>query len=182
SVTVLALPTIASVSPSTIYPGNFTITVTGAGFTIGSVVSFDGGVLSTTFVSTTQLSATGNAPAPKNSVPVVVATPDGEASNTAYVNVVAPPPVSVTISPTSATVRVNRTRQFTAAVTNTANQSVTWKVNGTVGGNAAVGTISSSGLYRAPGTVPASATVAVSATAAADPTKTATASVTISRK
>jgi len=182
SVAVLALPTIASVSPSTIYPGNFTITVTGAGFTIGSVVSFDGGVLSTTFVSTTQLSATGNAPAPKNSVPVVVATPDGEASNTAYVNVVAPPPVSVTISPTSATVRVNRTRQFTAAVTNTANQSVTWKVNGTVGGNAAVGTISSSGLYRAPGTVPAPATVAVSATAAADPTKTATASVTISRK
>ena len=45
--------------------GNFTLTVNGAGFTAGSVVSFDGSALPTTFVSASQLRATGNAPAAK---------------------------------------------------------------------------------------------------------------------
>src|SRR5262249_15851018 len=150
---------ITSVSPSPVTAGAFTLTVTGAGFTAGSVVSFDGAALSTTFVSSTQLSAAGSAPSPKASVPVVVNPPRGETSNTFSVDVVAPPPVSVAISPTSATVRVNRTRQFTATVQNTPNTAVTWKVNGVGGGNATVGTISASGLYRAPASVPSPATV-----------------------
>jgi len=115
-------------------------------------------------------------------VPVVVNTPDGEVSNTFYVDVTTPPPVSITISPTAVTVRVNRTQQFTATVQNSSNTSVIWKVNGAAGGSAAVGTISSSGVYRAPNSVPSPAVVTVSATAAADQTKTANASVTISRK
>ena len=182
SVTILPLPSISSVSPSPVATGNFTLTVNGAGFIAGSMVSFDGAALATTFVSSTQLTATGNAPAAKPSVPVVVNTPDGEVSNTVYVDVTAPPPVSITISPTSATVRVSRTRQFTATVQNSSNTSVIWKVNGITGGNSTVGTISASGLYRAPNSVPNPAVVTVSATAAADQTKTANASVTISRR
>jgi hypothetical protein len=181
-VTILPLPSISSVSPSPVSAGNFTLAVAGAGFIAGSIVSFDGAPLSTTFSSSTQLNATGNAPAPKVSVPVVVNTPDGEVSNTFYVNVVAPPPVSITISPTSASVRINRTKQFTATVQNTQNTAVTWKVNGVAGGNSTVGTISTSGLYKAPNTVPSPAAVTVSATAAADPTKTASAAVTVSKK
>jgi hypothetical protein len=146
------------------------------------VVSFDGAGLATSVVSSTQLTANGNAPTAKFSVPVVVNTSDGEVSNTVYVDVTAPPPVSITISPTTATVRVNRTKQFTAAVQNNSNTSVIWRVNGVTGGNSAVGTISSSGVYRAPSSVPNQALVTVSATAAADQTKTANASVTISRK
>lgn len=104
------------------------------------------------------------------------------ANGTASVTVVNPaPPVSITISPTSARVRVNRTRQFTATVSNSSNTSVVWRVNGVTGGNGTVGTISTSGVYRAPGSVPNPAIVTVSATSVADPTKQANAAVTVYR-
>lgn len=182
SVTILPLPTISSVSPSPVTVGNFTLTVNGTGFVAGSVIAFAGAPLATTFVSSTRLTGSGNAPAPQQSVPVVVSTPDGEVSNSASVNVTAPPPVSVTISPTSATVRVKNTRQFIAAVQNTTNTAVIWKVNGIVGGNAAIGRVSASGLFRAPNSAPSPALVTVSATSAANPAETASASVTISRR
>src|SRR5256886_927922 len=76
-----------------------------------------------------------------------------------------PVPVSVTISPISATVAVGGTQQFTATVQNTGNTAVTWQVNGVMGGNATVGTISSSGLYTAPAS-PATVTVSVVSPAA----------------
>ena len=116
------------------------------------------------------------------SVPVVVSTTDGEISNAFHVNVVAAAAVTIAISPTSATVRVRKTQQFTATVQNSSNTGVTWKVNGITGGNSTVGTISASGLYRAPNSPPNPAVVTVSATAAADQTKTANASVTITRR
>ena len=75
SVTILPLPYISSVSPSPIYAGSFTITVNGAGFIAGSSIAFDGVSLPTTFVSSTQLTGSGSAPAPKSSVPIVVSTP-----------------------------------------------------------------------------------------------------------
>jgi hypothetical protein len=116
-------------------------------------------------------------------VPVVVTTPDGEVSAAFYVDVVAPAqPVHITISPTATTVRVSRTRQFSATVQNSPNTSVIWKVNGITGGSSVVGTITASGAYRAPNSVPKPAVVTVSATAVADPTQTATASVTIVRR
>jgi hypothetical protein len=108
--------------------------------------------------------------------------PDSDLSNTVFVNIVAPQPITITISPTTATVRVHQNRQFTATIQGTTNTAATWKVNGTVGGNGTVGTISQSGVYRAPNSVPSPATVTVSANAAADPTKTAAALVTISKK
>jgi len=182
SATIIPLPTISAVSPSPVVAGAFTMTVTGAGFTAGSAVSFGGVGLPTTVVSATQLSATGSASSPTPSVPVVVMTADGETSNTFYVDVVAPPAVSISITPTSATVRVSRTKQFTAAVQNSSNTSVIWKVNGVVGGNSTVGTISAAGLYKAPSAVPNPAKVTVSATAAADQNKIASATVTITRK
>jgi len=182
SVTILPLPSISSVSPSPVATGSFTLTVNGTGFIAGSVVSFDGAALATTVVSSTRLTATGNAPTAKPSVPVAVNTPDSEVSNTFYVDVIAPLPVGITISPTTAAVRVNRTKQFTATVQNSSNTSVIWKVNGIIGGNSMAGTISSGGVYRAPNTVPNPAVVTVSATASADQTKTANAAVSISRK
>jgi hypothetical protein len=92
-----------------------------------------------------------------------------------------PPPVSVTISPTSATVRVGRTVAFKAAVQNGSNTSVTWQVNGMTGGAASVGLISSLGTYKAPPSVPSPNTVKVTAVSVADPTKSASAMVTISK-
>lgn len=181
TVTVLPLPSITSLSPSPLATGAFTLTVNGNGFVSGATVNFDGVDLPTTFVSTTKLTAAGSASAAKSSVPVIVTTPDGAVSNSAFVDVIAAT-VTIAISPTSASVRVKQTRQFTATVQGSANTSVTWKVNGIVGGNGTIGTISSSGLYKAPNTVPNPATVTVSATSNADTTKTATAAVTVTKR
>jgi hypothetical protein len=86
--------------------------------------------------------------------------------------------ISVSVTPNTVTVAVNQMQQFTASVTNTSNTSITWMVNGVMGGTSTVGTISSSGAYTAPGTVP-SGTITVSATSVADPTKSGTTTVTV---
>jgi len=98
------------------------------------------------------------------------------------VNPPPPPPVGISISPTSANVRVRTTKQFTATVSNTSNTSVTWKVNGVTGGNSTFGTVSTSGAYKAPNNVPSPAKVTVTSTSNADTTKSASALVTVTRK
>jgi len=103
------------------------------------------------------------------------------AVGSASVTITGAPPVTVTISPTSAAVRVGRTHQFTATVKNASVTTVTWKVNGLAGGNSTVGKISSSGLYTAPNVVPSPAQVTVSAASTADAAASASASVTIDR-
>src|SRR5271169_156531 len=57
-----------------------------------------------------------------------------------------PPVISITISPTSATVSAGGTQQFQATVTGSSNTTVQWEVNGAVGGSTQNGTISTSGL------------------------------------
>ena len=86
---------------------------------------------------------------------------------------------SVAISPTSVTVGAGAEQQFMATVTNATEDTVTWQVNGTAGGNSSVGTISSMGLYTAPATVPNPATVTVAAVSQADTSASASATVTI---
>jgi len=89
-----------------------------------------------------------------------------------------PAPVSIAISPTSVSVRVGRSTQFTATVKNTSNTAVTWKVNGIVGGNSTVGRISTTGLYTAPSSP---STVTVSVVSVADSTKSASATVKVTK-
>ena len=55
TVTIIPHASITSVSPSPVTTGNFTLTVNGAGFVAGSVVSFDGAPLATSFVSSATL-------------------------------------------------------------------------------------------------------------------------------
>jgi serine protease len=88
-------------------------------------------------------------------------------------------PVTVAVTPATASVQTGGMRTFTAAVTNSSNTAVTWSVNGVAGGNSTVGMISTAGVYTAPTTVPSPATVTVTATAAADNTKSASTQVTI---
>jgi hypothetical protein len=83
-----------------------------------------------------------------------------------------PPPVSVSISPTSATLNGGGTQQFTATVSGTTNTAVTWSLAGT-------GTLSASGFYTAPASVASQTTATVTATSQADTTKSASATVTI---
>jgi hypothetical protein len=105
------------------------------------------------------------------------------AVGTASVTVVNPPAaMTVSVSPTSATVRTNRTHQFTATVNNTTNKAVTWKVNGITGGNGTLGRIGINGAYTAPNTIPSGGMVTVSAVSVADPAKSGAAMVTVVRR
>ena len=78
--------------------------------------------------------------------------------------------ISVSASPTTATVGSGGTAQFSAQVTNTSNTAVTW--------SATSGTVSTTGLFTAP-SVTATTTVTVKATSVADNTKSASATVTV---
>ena len=49
---------------------------------------------------------------------------------------VPPTPVSISITPTTASVEVGGTQQFTASVSNTTNSAATWQANSVSGGNA----------------------------------------------
>jgi len=104
----------------------------------------------------------------------VTATSQAYPSASASATVHLMPPVSVAISPTSASILPGQTQQFTATVANTSNTAVTWSINPT-----STGTINSSGLYTAPATITQQQSVTVTATSQADTTKSASASVTI---
>ena len=88
------------------------------------------------------------------------------------------PEVAISISPTMATLNAGMQQQFQATVTGTTNTSVTWQVNGNVGGNMQSGMITATGLYTAP-TSDVTLQVMVTAVANANPAKTATAQVTV---
>jgi hypothetical protein len=96
-----------------------------------------------------------------------------------------PPPssgngaVSVTVTPSAATIRSGDSYTFSASVTGNANTSVTWAVNSIAGGNSILGTVSSSGSYTSPASVPNPNVVTLTATSVADPSKTSSSSVTL---
>src|SRR5262245_27444858 len=77
----------------------------------------------------------------------------------------APGPISVTLTPSPATVPAGGTMQFMAAVSGSANRQVTWLIDPPDG---TAGTISQSGYYIAPNELP---TKAVTITGAASPTR-----------
>lgn len=94
-------------------------------------------------------------------------TAPAAASSTSSTSV-APPVITVAVSPTTTTVSTSATAQLTATVTGAANTAVSWSVNGVTGGNQTLGTISDTGLYTAPTLVPTPALLTVTATSAAD--------------
>ena len=100
---------------------------------------------------------------------------------------------SVAITPTTASVPINGTAEFTATVNLTNSNSVTststvvtWEVNGVAGGSTATGTIVASttdeqvGIYTAPGVVPSTNNGQVNITAVAPQNPNSTTSTTSS--
>ena len=85
-------PVVSAVSPNPVNPGQATITVNGTGFAQGATVFFAGAALTTTFVSDTQLTATGN-----------ITMPVGRL---AAVKVTNPNPGTITSTPIALPVRV----------------------------------------------------------------------------
>lgn len=80
----------------------------------------------------------------------------------------------------SGQVAIGGSRQLTAYVPLSPN-TVTWSVNGVIGGNSTHGTVSTSGLYRAPTAVPTNNTVSVRATSTAYPSKSHAVTLTITQ-
>ncbi len=85
----------------------------------------------------------------------------------------------VTVSPGGSSIRAGDTQQFTAKVTATMDQTVTWSVNGVMGGNSTVGTISTTGLYKAPAALPNPNSVSIEATSSSDQTLSGKVMVTL---
>lgn len=93
-----------SVSPKSVYPGNFTITLNGANFHSGSVVKVDGVEVPTTLLSSTRLRATGTVSADRVgatlSITVVNHGVGGMTSTPVTLAVAAAPAPSATPTPT----------------------------------------------------------------------------------
>lgn len=90
-----------------------------------------------------------------------------------------PPASSVTLSPTSATVFAGDPLTFKGTVIGTTDQTLTWSVNGVVGGNVSVGTINTNGVYRSPSAMPSPNVVTIRAVSTTNANASATATVTI---
>ncbi len=171
------VPYVTAVAPNPLPPGSFTLTVTGSRFVSGAQVLWNGLPITTNFVSSTQLTAVGNA-AQLGNASVGVANPGpGAISSLLTVNVVSS--LVVTVAPSSASVVAGGAQQFQATVSGSTNPIVTWKVNGVTGGDSGSGTITPGGLYTAPAVIPVSGTVTVAAVSAADGITQGTATVNI---
>ncbi len=169
SVIVTISPTSALLAINTTQ--QFTATVTGTN-NMGVIWSVDGVVGGNTSVGSITKSGLYTAPSTAGGHTVTVTSivnPSSKASAAVMV-------MSLTVSPTSATLQPLGTQQFTATVQGTNNTSVTWSVDGIVGGNNTVGTITTGGLYTAP-SQPGSHTV--TATSNALPSYSVNASVTV---
>jgi hypothetical protein len=102
--------------------------------------------------------------------------------------------ISVTVSPSSATIQVGQRTSFAATLTNTSDTAVSWLVNGAANGNPSVGQICESGSnpcvapagpdsssvdYLAPVVAPVVDPVTVTAVSHADPSKIGLAIVSV---
>lgn len=155
-------PTITAISPNPIPVGNYKITVTGSGFQKGAILRLPGVNLSTTFVNTTTLTAAGyQGSAGVGSFQVMnPGTLWGAPFNVQFVASVPNP--SQTISPTSVTLMLGATQQFTSS--------------GATSWSATAGSVSSTGFYTAPAAMPSSVSVTVTAKG---PNGSATAKITL---
>jgi YVTN family beta-propeller protein len=142
--------TITSVPSTT----TFTLTQSGADATSG------GGQVSTTSVTIKATSVSNTS-----------------ASGTARVTIDSG--ISITLTPSSATMATSEQLQFSANVTAPpgTGTGVNWQVNSVTGGSSTTGTIDTNGLYTAPTAVPSPATVSIVAVSQVDATRTATATV-----
>ena len=113
----------------------------------------------------------------------ITATPLADASKATAVAVTIISIVSVTVSPSSATVALGSAQAFHAVVTGAQDATVTWDVSGIVGGSITTGTIVNSQTdpnnttYTAPIGLPAGGSVTVRARSNANPTVSASATV-----
>lgn len=171
-------PWLWGASPSSLTPGNYTVSFNGSNFAPDSQALANGQPVQTTYVSPTKLIVQGVAQTGTIVFAVRQPAPGEVTGNTVNVQV-AGTPVTVAVNPTFANVSLAASVPFSATVTGNANTAVTWSVNGINGGSATLGTITSGGIYTAPAVMPASNTVTVRATSVANNSSFAQSTVTL---
>jgi hypothetical protein len=114
----------------------------------------------------------------------IIATPQADPSKAAVVSVSILVAIGISISPTSVAVPLGATQAFQAMVTGAQNATVTWDVNGIVGGNPIAGSILNSptapgnATYTAPQILPVGGSVTIHAVSNANPSISASATIT----
>ncbi len=143
-------PTITSTNPVSPIPnGNYTVTLTGSGFQAGAFVMEGGTRYSSTFVNANTIKVSGwHGGTGAGSFSVQnPGTLYGPAFPVTWSQAGPPPPQA--IAPTTVSVNLGATQQFTSA------NATSW--------SATAGTITQTGLFTAPATMPSSSTVSVKA-------------------
>lgn len=169
------IPIIDTVTPTTLSEGSALVSVTGSQFVYGATILWNGVAVPTTFISSTQLAATIDAPNP-GTFPLTVANPDpGSATAKTVPVLVQAGKVLLKLDASGGTtVRVRNSISFGLTVTGTNNTAVNVLVNGIAGGNAQIGTARASTngtiTYTAPPVVPTPNVVQLTAVSVDDPT------------
>ena len=198
TVAITVSPTIASVitNRTQLFSGlvtgntNTAVTWTLTCETISSVLATNCGTIDATGLYTAPLTiptVTTSGSTTPTVAPVVTITGTAQADtskfSTATLTIVTG--ISITLTPTSATVGTGETFLYTATVNNPGCnltstptcENVTWSLSTTLTG---IGTIGpTTGVYTAPATVPSPSTVIITATSVADTSVTATATVAL---
>jgi len=129
---------------------------------------------------------TAPASAPSPATVNIAGSPEADPSKAALLAVTINSTVTVTVAPVSAYVALGQSQPFAATVTGTQDTSVTWDVNGVVGGNSTVGTVTNSPsdpdhtIYTAPANLPTPNQISVHARSNANQSVLGTATVTLS--
>ncbi|HWT64901.1 MAG TPA: DUF1800 family protein, partial [Terracidiphilus sp.] len=153
------IPIIDTVTPTTLTEGSALVSVTGSQFVYGATILWNGVAVPTTYISSTQLAATIDAPNP-GTFPLTVTNPDpGSATAQTVPVLVQAGVVSLKLDTSGGTtVRVRNSIMFSLTVMGTNNTAVNVLVNGIAGGNAQIGTASANTTgtitYTAPAVVP----------------------------
>jgi len=179
------IPALSGVTPGGFSEGTTTVTVNGSQFVYGAQISWNGVLIPTTFVSSTQLVAAISAPNP-GTFPLTVTNPNpGSASAKPLSLVVGPGKVVLQLETYSGSdVRVSNSLSFGLMVSGTANPGVTLQINGIPGGNSVFGTAVSnkdgSITYTAPAVVPTpNNVVQLTITSLDDPTVSITQNISV---
>jgi uncharacterized protein (DUF1800 family) len=175
------VPQITTATPMTLAVGNVSLSITGLHIAQGAVVYLGTTALTTTRVSSTQVTATGTALASEvGSIAITVSNPDpGAIPSNVITALITKTGTGVSVNPPTASVRSGITQLFTANVSGNANAAVTWSVNGTPGGSFALGFITTNGVYTAPPVVPDPNSIQITATSVADATASGDSAVTL---
>ena len=111
----------------------------------------------------------------------ITATSQADSTGSASASVTILPHIGVTVLPASAAISSGGQLRFTATVTGTDNQQVTWNVTGAgCGALGSCGSIDSTGLYVAPQSAPSPNQITVVATSGEDVSQSGTSTLTIS--